>query len=101
MKKKSSSKNPKMSPATDYIYKKYREIAKSFDETAHPFLVEGYSIINMKFWNSEINPVFTRRVEALEALLFSFIEHCNDDAALDRLQKSLLPTVKEDSGTIH
>ena len=99
--KKNSSKT-KMSPATDFIYKKYKEIAKTFNEVDHPFLVEGYSLINMKFWDAEINPVFTRRVEALEALLFSFIEHCHDEAALDRLQTSLMPTYKEDEdGMIH
>jgi len=100
MKKKNSSK--KMSPATEFIYKKYKEIVKTFDETNHPFLAEGYSVINMKFWDADITPVFTRRVEALEALLFSFIEHCHDDAALDRLQTSLLPNYKEeDDGMVH
>jgi hypothetical protein len=86
--KKALKKKKNNTPAIDYIFNKFDE-ARLAIPGMEDFLYHGYVAIGSILGNSQVDPAFIRKVDALEAIMLSFVEHIYDEEALDRLQATL------------
>lgn len=82
-----------MSQLQSYIEKRRQEVR----EQVHPDFLQivdsGFDLIEYKLLEAygefPFGPKLTRKVELLEVLLFSFINHCNKPDTLDEMEKYL------------
>lgn len=88
-----------ISQAAQFLNKRLVEVALNYDEESRNVIRAGYRYMIECFGARDVDPKFTRDVESLEAMLFSFVSHCSDPEALAQLNTHLAP-VRDVGGTV-
>lgn len=93
-----------MSQLQDYIEKRRLEIREQIHPDYLQLVESGFDLIEFKmlsaYQDRQFGPKLARKIELLEVLLFSFINHCNNPETLDEMEKHLseIAAAKEGNG---
>jgi len=95
-----------VSQLVDYIENRRAELREQVHPDYIQILDSGFDLISFRMsetYADQFGPKFVRKVELLEVLLFSFINHCSNPETLDDMEKYLgeISAAKGDGGMVH